>query len=69
MKSKSMNGNIYFDNFVVVKEVETFFAVYQLFSKWEIGYYRKLLTSGKTLDNACKRLNYYRLDMSYVGSL
>ena len=29
INSKFLNGNVYFDNFVVVKESNNFFAVYQ----------------------------------------
>lgn len=56
INSKFLNGNVYFDNFVVVKESDNFFAVYQKWSKYYTAYnYSVLITSGTTLQQACKK--------------
>lgn len=55
-KSKMIDGNIYFNNFVVVKESENFFGVYQKWSKyWNTYNHNMLITSGTTLQQACKK--------------
>ena len=53
--SKMINGKVYFDNFVVVKESDKFYGVYQKWSKEYTSYNPKIITSGITLDNACKK--------------
>lgn len=53
--SKMINGKVYFDNFVVVKESDKFYGVYQKWSKEYTPYNPKIITSGTTLDNACKK--------------
>ena len=55
-KSELIDGKIYFDNYVVVKESNTFYGVYQRFSKHWLPYDKNyLVTSGTTLDSACKK--------------
>lgn len=56
VKSKKIGKNIYFDNFVVVKEDDNFFGVYERLSRWEKNYNKEnILTSGTTLEKACKK--------------
>ena len=56
LKSKKIAENIYFDNFVVVKESKNFFGVYQKWSKyWNTYNHNMLITSGNTLQQACKK--------------
>ena len=53
VKSEMIDGKIYFDNFVVVKESNTFWGVYEK----HFTFYNKnsLITSGTTKDKACKK--------------
>lgn len=56
IKSEMIDGKIYFDNFVVVKESDVFYGVYQKFSRYWKPYNKNfLVTSGTTMDNACKK--------------
>lgn len=56
VKSELLDGKIYFDNYVVVKESDTFYAVYPRFSKNFLPYNKNyLITSGTTKDSACKK--------------
>lgn len=56
VKSKIIDGKIYFDNYVVVKESDTFYGVYQKFSKHWLPYNKNMLiTSATTKDSACKK--------------
>ena len=55
-ESKEIEEKIYFDNFVVAKESDTFYGVYQKFSKYWLGYNKNnLITSGATKESACKK--------------
>ena len=53
VKSEMVDEKIYFDNFVVVKESNTFWGVYEK----HFTFYNKnsLITSGPTKDKACKK--------------
>ncbi len=56
VKSEFINDKIYFDNYVVVKESDTFYGVYPRFSKNFLPYNKNyLVTSGTTKDSACKK--------------
>lgn len=68
VESKMIDGKIYFDNFVVVKESDTFYGVYQKFSKHWLSYNKNMLiTSAITKDNACKKAKL--LQMGYDMAL
>lgn len=56
VKSKIIDGKIYFDNYVVVKESETFYAVYKRYSKYWRPYDKNnIITSSTTKNGACKK--------------
>jgi hypothetical protein len=56
IEALNINGNIYFNNYCVIKEKENFYGVYLRFDKYDYSYDKtELITSGKTLDNACKK--------------
>lgn len=68
VKSQVKNGKIYFDNFVIVKESDTFYGVYRRFSKQWLSYDKNfLVTSGTTIHNACKKAKL--LQMGYDMAL
>lgn len=54
VNSEMVDGKIYFDNFVVIKESNTFWGVYK---RLFMCHYDKnsLITSGPTKDKACKK--------------
>lgn len=54
IKATWKNGKLFFKNFVIVKEKETFWGVYEraIPSYYPIG---DLITSGETLDKAAKK--------------
>ena len=55
-ESKMIDGKIYFDNYVIVKESDTFYGVYPRFSRLWLSYNKNMLiTSGTTKDSACKK--------------
>lgn len=48
------NGNtIIFNNFIVLKGADNFWGVYEKYP--DNSYNRKVITSGTTCDNACKK--------------
>lgn len=48
------NGNtIIFNNFIVLKKTDNFWGVYEKYP--DNSYNRKVITSGTTCDNACKK--------------
>lgn len=53
--SEVIDGRVYFDNFVVVKESDDFYGVYKKWSKGYKPYNPNIVTSGTTLNNACKK--------------
>lgn len=56
VNSEKINGNVFFDNFAVIKENDNFYGVYLRFDIYDYSYDKtELITSGKTLDNACKK--------------
>ena len=56
VKSEKRDGKVYFDNFVVVKESDTFYGVYPKFARRFLSYDRNfLISSGTTINNACKK--------------
>ena len=67
IKSEVIDGKIYFDNFVVVRESDTFYGVYQKYSKHWLTYNKNfLITSGTTLDNACKKAKLLQMGYEYA---
>ena len=68
VKSEMIDGKIYFDNFVVVKESDAFYGVYSRYSKYWLSYNKHfVITSGTTLDSACKKAKL--LQMGYEHAL
>lgn len=68
VESKMIDGKIYFDNFVVVKESDTFYGVYQKFLKHYHSYNKNnIVTSATTKDGACKKAKL--LQMGYDMAL
>lgn len=68
IKSEMIDGKVYFDNFVVVKESDLFYGVYQKFSRhWKAYNKNFIVTSGTTMDNACKKAKL--LQMGYELAL
>lgn len=56
VETKIIDGKIYFDNFVVVKESDTFYGVYQRYSRHWLPYNKNfIITSGTTKDSTCKK--------------
>ena len=67
VKSETKDGKIYFDNFVVVKESNTFYGVYRRFSKYWKSYDENfLITSGTTLHNACKKAKLLQIGYDWA---
>lgn len=58
--SKFVNGNLYFNNFMVQKESENFYGIYECFGFEKIG---ELITSGTSMGNAEKKARL--LQMGY----
>lgn len=52
VKAKEINGIIYFSNFMVIKESENFYGVYEHWNKTKVN---DVITSGTSLNNACKK--------------
>ena len=50
--TKKINENIYFRNFMVQKESENFYGVYESFMNGKFG---ELITSGTSMNNAVKK--------------
>lgn len=50
--SREINGIIYFNNFMVKKESEEFYAVYEHWNYSKVG---NIITSGTSLNIACKK--------------
>lgn len=68
VESKIIDGKIYFDNFVVVKESDTFYGVYKKFLKNWLPYDKNnIVTSATTKDSACKKAKL--LQMGYNMAL
>lgn len=68
VESKVIDGKIYFNNYVVVKESDTFYGVYQKFSRFYLPYNKNyIVTSGITKDDACKKAKL--LQMGYDMAL
>lgn len=62
VKSEIIDEKVYFDNYVVVKESDTFYGVYQRFSRHWYSYNKNnLITSGTTMDSACKKAKLLQL--------
>lgn len=62
IKSRMIDGNIFFDNFAVIKEGENFYGVYHKWSKNYDTYNRNyLITSGKTRSQACKKAHMLQI--------
>ena len=57
------NGNIVFDRFIVKKESENFYGVYEHF----YGSTNSLITSGTTKDSACKKAKLLQIGFN-IGS-
>ena len=56
VKSEMIDGKVYFDKFVVVKEGDTFYGVYPKFARRFLSYDRNfLISSGTTMNSACKK--------------
>lgn len=55
IKSENIDGKIVFDNFIVIKESEHFFGVYERASKYSYNKYDPIITSGKTINAAAKK--------------
>jgi len=56
VKSKKINNIIYFDNYVVVKESDNFYAVYARYSLYWLPYNKSYpITSATTHKMACKK--------------
>ena len=51
VESRVENGNIVFDRFIVKKESDNFYGVYEYF----FGSANSLITSATTKDSACKK--------------
>ena len=68
VESQMIDGKIYFKNFVVVKESDTFYGVYQRFSRHFLTYNKNfLVTSATTIDSSCKKAKL--LQMGYDMAL
>ena len=57
-ESKMIDGILYFKNFMVQKESDTFYGVYASFQKRKNG---PLITSGTTLESAAKKAKYLQI--------
>lgn len=51
--STKINDTVYFTNFIVVKESENFYGVYE--KGWDNKKFGNVITSGTSLNNACKK--------------
>lgn len=56
VNSEKINGNVFFDNFAVIKENDNFYGIYLRLSRFShTDGKNKLISSGKTLETACKK--------------
>lgn len=56
VNSEKINGNVFFDNFAVIKENDNFYGIYLRLSQFYHTYGKdNLISSGKTLEDAYKK--------------
>lgn len=56
VNSEKINENVFFDNFAVIKENDNFYGIYLRLSQFYHTYGKdNLISSGKTLEAACKK--------------
>ena len=62
IKSTKIGENVYFNNFAVIKESDTFYAVYEKWTNYDNTYNRNyIITHGSTLQSACKKAKLLQL--------
>ena len=59
VETKREENSVYFKNFVVVKQTNKFYGVYRLWFDGSID--KELITSGSTLESACKKAKLLQL--------
>ena len=65
VESKREENKVYFKNFVVLKKTNKFYGIYRLW--WDGSIDKELITSGSTLESACKKAKLLQIGFNMAN--